>query len=63
MTYVASEEHTVDSILGAIAEGRTTVVGKRTPWRVSFRQAGGAAKRRIKYAVRGLLPDVTHGLL
>ena len=39
---------TVDAILDAIRRGDTTVEGKRTPWRISFRQAAGGAKRRVK---------------
>jgi predicted metal-dependent phosphoesterase TrpH len=39
---------TVDAILDAIRRGNTTVEGKRTPWRISFRQAAGGAKRRVK---------------
>ncbi|WP_435152817.1 PHP domain-containing protein [Haladaptatus sp. DFWS20] len=35
------------AILGAIVDGRTNVQGKRTPWRISFRQAAGGAKRRV----------------
>ncbi|WP_458209081.1 PHP domain-containing protein [Haladaptatus sp. NG-SE-30] len=35
------------SILDAIADGRTDIQGKRTPWRISFRQAAGGAKRRV----------------
>nr|WP_256486912.1 MULTISPECIES: PHP domain-containing protein [unclassified Haladaptatus] len=35
------------AILGAIVDGRTEVDGKRTPWRISFRQAAGGVKRRI----------------
>jgi predicted metal-dependent phosphoesterase TrpH len=38
----------VDAVLGAIHRGDTTVEGKRTPWRISFRQAAGGAKRRVK---------------
>lgn len=63
ITHVGSEERTVDGILQAIADGETTVVGERTPWRISLRQAGGAVKRRIKYAVDDLLSDVGRGLL
>ncbi|MFW5919769.1 MAG: PHP domain-containing protein [Halanaeroarchaeum sp.] len=48
VTLVDAPERTVDSVLDAIADGRTTVEGKRTPWRISFRQAAGGAKRRIK---------------
>jgi predicted metal-dependent phosphoesterase TrpH len=41
-------EETVDAILDAIRRGDTAVEGKRTPWRISFRQAAGGAKRRVK---------------
>ncbi|WP_122088474.1 PHP domain-containing protein [Halalkalicoccus subterraneus] len=48
-------ERTVDAILDAIRAGHTSVDGKRTPWRISFRQAGGGAKRRVKRRVSSLL--------
>lgn len=48
-------ERNVEAILQGIREGRTAVDGKRTPWRVSFRQAGGGAKRRVKRRVSSLL--------
>ena len=48
VTEVAVEERSAEAILRAVAEGRTSVVGSRTPWRVSFRQAAGGAKRRVK---------------
>lgn len=48
ITLVDAEEASSDAILDAIADGRTTVEGKRTPWRISFRQAAGGAKRRVK---------------
>jgi hypothetical protein len=51
VTHVDAEEPTVESILDAIADGRTSVEGRRTPWTISFRQAAGGARRRI---VRGL---------
>lgn len=35
-------------ILEAIADGRTVVEGKRTPWRISFRQAASGIPRRIR---------------
>jgi predicted metal-dependent phosphoesterase TrpH len=63
VTHVASDDRSVDGILSAIADGETTVVGKRTPWRISLRQAGGAVKRRITYAASDALSGVTHGLL
>ncbi|UPM44134.1 PHP domain-containing protein [Halocatena salina] len=63
ITHVGSEKRTIDSILQAIADGETTVVGERTPWRISLRQAGGAVKRRIKYAAEDFFTDVGRGLL
>jgi len=50
-----ADEPSVDAILDAIRDGRTTVEGKRTPWRISFRQAAGGAKRRVKSRVADLL--------
>ena len=48
ITYIDAEPTDgVAGILEAIAAGRTTVQGKRTPWRISFRQAAGGVKRRI----------------
>jgi hypothetical protein len=51
VTEVDARERSVQGVLDAIVEGRTSVVGSRTPWRISFRQAAGGAKRRIQ---RGL---------
>lgn len=48
VTRVGADERSLESILDAIRDGRTSVEGKRTPWRISFRQAAGGAKRRIK---------------
>jgi predicted metal-dependent phosphoesterase TrpH len=50
-----ADDPTVEAILDAIREGRTSVEGKRTPWRISFRQAAGGAKRRVKSRVAELL--------
>lgn len=47
VTHIDAEAAAVDAILGAIASGRTTIEGRRTPWRISFRQAAGGIKRRI----------------
>jgi len=47
VTEVGAADRSVDAILDAIREGRTSVVGKRTPWHISFRQAAGGARRRI----------------
>ena len=55
VTLVEAGESSSDAILDAIADGRTTVEGKRTPWRISFRQAAGGAKRRVKNRVGRLL--------
>ena len=46
VTEVGADERSADAILSAVADGRTSVVGKRTPWRVSLRQFAGGAKRR-----------------
>ena len=48
VTLVDAEKPTADSVLDAIRTGKTTVEGKRTPWRISLRQAAGGVKRRIK---------------
>ncbi|MFB6121081.1 MAG: PHP domain-containing protein [Halobacteriaceae archaeon] len=47
-TQVGTDERSVEAILDAVVAGRTSFEGERTPWRVSFRQAAGGAKRRIK---------------
>ncbi|WP_138797311.1 PHP domain-containing protein [Halostella sp. PRR32] len=48
VTRIGAEERSLDAVLDAVREGRTTVEGKRTPWHISFRQAAGGAKRRVK---------------
>ena len=48
VTNVDADDRSEDAILEAIRDGRTTVEGERTPWRISFRQAAGGAKRRVK---------------
>jgi predicted metal-dependent phosphoesterase TrpH len=48
-TLVDAAEPTPDAILDAIQSGDTTVEGKRTPWRISFRQAAGGVKRRVRH--------------
>ena len=55
VTEIDAAERSVEGILDAIREGKTTVLGKRTPWRISFRQASGGAKRRLKRRVADLL--------
>ena len=51
VTEVDTTHRDASSILDAVREGKTTVVGKRTPWRVSLRQFGGGVVRRAKEAV------------
>ena len=55
VTEVGTEDRSVPGVLDAIVDGRTSVVGRRTPWRISFRQFGGGVKRRIKRAVSDLV--------
>ena len=55
VTCIDADEPTTDAILDAILDGRTSVEGKRTPWRISFRQAAGGAKRRVKNRIADLL--------
>ena len=54
VTEVGANERNVEAILDAIREGRTSVVGQKTPWRISFRQAAGGVKRRIQRGAREL---------
>ncbi|WP_255196294.1 PHP domain-containing protein [Halorarius litoreus] len=51
VTEIDAEEPSVDAILDAVRDGRTSVMGKRTPWRISFRQFGGGVLRRVKRAL------------
>ncbi len=55
VTKVGTDDRDVDAILDAIRAGRTTVVGRRTPWHISFRQAAGGAKRRVLRRLNELL--------
>ncbi|MFB6078943.1 MAG: PHP domain-containing protein [Halarchaeum sp.] len=52
VTRVDAGDRTVESILDAVRAGRTSVEGKRTPWHISFRQAAGGAKRRVRNRIR-----------
>jgi predicted metal-dependent phosphoesterase TrpH len=54
-TEVHADERSAGGILDAVAAGRTSVVGRRTPWHISFRQAAGGAKRRVLRALGDLL--------
>ncbi|WP_135663679.1 PHP domain-containing protein [Halorhabdus rudnickae] len=55
ITLVDADERSVDAILSAIVEGRTQTDGRRTPWHISFRQAAGGAKRRVRNRLASLL--------
>jgi len=55
VTKVDAAEPTVEAILDAIAASDTEVLGKRTPWRISFLQAAGGAKRRVETRISDLL--------
>lgn len=47
VTEVDAYHRSEESILDAIADGRTSVVGKRTPWVISIQQFGGGVRRRL----------------
>jgi predicted metal-dependent phosphoesterase TrpH len=46
-TEVDAYHRSAEGILDAIREGRTSVVGKRTPWVISVQQFGGGVRRRV----------------
>ncbi|MFB6095282.1 MAG: PHP domain-containing protein [Halodesulfurarchaeum sp.] len=48
VTAVDPAEPTAEGIVDAIRAGNTSVEGRRTPWHISFRQAAGGAKRRVR---------------
>jgi hypothetical protein len=51
VTEVDTDERTPDAILDAVCAGETSVVGRRTPWRVSIQQALSGVPRRVKHTV------------
>lgn len=53
-TLVNADEQTADGIIDAILAGRTEIYGRRTPWHISFRQAAGGIKRRMKRRIDGI---------
>jgi predicted metal-dependent phosphoesterase TrpH len=55
VTHVETDERSVTAIVDAIREGQTSVEGRRTPWRVSLRQAAGGTQRKIGTGLRQLL--------
>ena len=55
VTLVDTEQDDCESILEAIRDGRTSVAGRRTPYRITFQQAAGTARRRVRRKVTKLL--------
>ncbi|PSP89175.1 phosphoesterase [Halobacteriales archaeon QS_4_69_34] len=53
VTQVDAAERSAGAIIAAIREGRTAVIGKRTPWRISLRQAAGGVERRVRSRLAG----------
>jgi len=53
VTKVAPPAVTADAILEEIERGRTSTDGKRTPWRISLRQAAGGLRRRVVHRLFG----------
>jgi len=54
VTKVDADERTLAGVLDGIAAGRTDVIGRRTPWRISLRQFGGGVTRRIRNLIAQL---------
>jgi predicted metal-dependent phosphoesterase TrpH len=55
VTHVATEDRSAAGVLDALTRGETSVVGRRTPWRISVRQFGGGVKRRVGRAATSVL--------
>lgn len=55
ITQVGAADRSAPAILDAIADGDTSVIGRRTPWRISIRQAAGGAKRRFLRSIREIV--------
>jgi len=53
VTVVDTDDRTADDICEAVAAGRATLQTRRTPWLVSFRQAVGNTRRRVRLALGG----------
>ncbi|MFB6141043.1 MAG: CehA/McbA family metallohydrolase [Halosimplex sp.] len=54
VTLVDAAEPSAEAICAAVADGRTTLRTRRTPWRVSARQAVGNTRRRVRLALDDL---------
>lgn len=55
VTEVGVDDRSEEAILDAIRTGRTSVIGQRTPWHISFQQAAGGVKRRVRRAIAEFL--------
>jgi len=55
VTEVGANDRSAEAVLDAIVGGRTSVIGQRTPWHISLRQAAGGVKRRVIRGVGELL--------
>ncbi|MEF8883698.1 MAG: PHP domain-containing protein [Haloarculaceae archaeon] len=55
VTLVDADDRSAASICEAVREGKTVLRTRRTPFRVSFRQAVGNTRRRVRLFVSGLL--------
>lgn len=54
-TLLDTTDRSLGGILEAIRSGNTSFEGKRTPWRISIRQALGGVRRRIQSRLRETL--------
>lgn len=54
VTKVDAGERSLSGVLDGIVAGRTEIIGKRTPWRISLRQASGGVTRRIRNRIAQL---------
>lgn len=52
VTKIDTTERSLSGILDGVRAGKTEVIGKRTPWRISLRQFGGGVTRRLKNLLR-----------
>jgi predicted metal-dependent phosphoesterase TrpH len=48
VTLVETDDRSVAAILDAIRAGKTSIEGRRTPIHISFRQAAGGTKRKLR---------------
>lgn len=53
-TIVNTTDRSVEGVVNAIKDGKTEIDARRTPWHISFRQAAGGIRRRVKRRVKKL---------